>query len=47
MAVERVVAEGVTLGAGDTLTVKGFENPDELFWLDYLELSSVGLSNVA
>lgn len=39
--VERVLATGVDLGAGDTLSVTGFENPDEVFWLDYIQLTPV------
>lgn len=36
-AVERTIATGVQLGTGDSLTITGFENPDEVFWLDYIQ----------
>ncbi|NEP60081.1 MAG: hypothetical protein F6K31_24260 [Symploca sp. SIO2G7] len=38
---ERAISTGVQLGVGDTLTITGFENPDEVFWLDYIRLSPV------
>ena len=46
MAVERTVAEPVLLGGGDTLTITGFENPNEVFWLDYIQLNPVGVSDI-
>ncbi len=47
VSVERIVATQVLLGVGDTLTIKGFENPNEVFWLDYIQLNPVGISSLA
>ncbi len=38
---ERILATGVQLSAGDTLTITGFENPDEAFWLDSIQFTPV------